>query len=67
MFDYQRVTAIFSADEGAPPLSTRIARGQHSVLFAHHADYAAATTEADPGLQPFVRSATAGELPALRR
>jgi Virulence factor membrane-bound polymerase, C-terminal/O-Antigen ligase len=58
--DYQRVAAIFSAPDGAPPLAQRIAAGQRSVLFAHHADYAAATTEgALPGteaLAPFERS-----------
>jgi Virulence factor membrane-bound polymerase, C-terminal len=58
--DYQRVAAIFSAPDGAPPLAQRIASGQRSVLFGHHADYAAATTEgALPGtdrLAPFERS-----------
>jgi hypothetical protein len=51
VLDYGRVTAIFSADEGAAPLDQRIAIGQRSVLFAHHADYAAATSgviSADP-------------------
>jgi len=58
VLDYQRVTAIFSADEGAPPLESRIARGRHSVLFAHHADYAAATTDSQQsqGLAPFDRA-----------
>jgi O-antigen ligase len=58
VLDYRSVATIFSAAEGAPPLAQRIARGQHSVLFAHHADYAAATSEA-PGedtLQPFERA-----------
>jgi len=51
--DYQRVAAIFSAAADAPPLAQRIVGGQHSVLFAHHADYAAATTEgALPGTDP---------------
>jgi hypothetical protein len=58
--DYQRVAAIFNAPAGAPPLAQRITSGQHSVLFAHHADYAAATTEgALPGtdpLRPFERA-----------
>ncbi len=44
VFDYQRVTAIFSAEPGTPPLEQRIAAGRRSVLFAHHAAYAAATT-----------------------
>jgi hypothetical protein len=51
VLDYSRVVAIFSADEGAAPLDQRIAAGQRSVLFAHHADYAAATSgvpSADP-------------------
>ena len=51
VLDYARVVAIFSADEGAAPLEKRIAVGQRSVLFAHHADYAAATSgvpSADP-------------------
>jgi hypothetical protein len=58
VFDYTRVTAIFSAAEDGTPLEQRIARGQHSLLFAHHADYAAATTDiklADD-LQPFQRA-----------
>jgi hypothetical protein len=58
VYDYTRVTAIFSAAEDGTSLEKRIARGQRSVLFAHHADYAAATTEitlADD-LQPFTRA-----------
>jgi hypothetical protein len=58
--DYRRVAVIFSAADDAPPLAQRIAAGQRSVLFAHHADYAAATTEgALPGtdrLAPFERA-----------
>ncbi len=49
--DYTRVTSIFTAAEGAPPLARRIAQGQRSVLFSHHADYAAVTSgvlQADP-------------------
>lgn len=45
VLDYSRVTVIFSAGEGAPPLEQRIANGRRSVFFAHHADYAAATTQ----------------------
>ncbi len=51
VLDYGRVAAIFSADEGAAPLEQRIAAGQRSLLFAHHADYAAVTSgvaTADP-------------------
>jgi hypothetical protein len=44
VLDYNRVAAIFSADEGAAPLEQRIAIGQRSLLFAHHADYAAVTS-----------------------
>ena len=51
VWDYGRVAAIFSAAPGSPPLEERIAAGQKSVFFAHHADYAAATSgvvAADP-------------------
>lgn len=51
LWDYTRVTAIFTAEEGASPLAQRIARGQHSLFFAHHADYAAATTDVDEALR----------------
>ncbi|HZF78682.1 MAG TPA: Wzy polymerase domain-containing protein [Rubrivivax sp.] len=43
VFDYLRVAAIFTASDDAPPLAQRIAAGQGSVFFAHHADYAAVT------------------------
>ncbi|WP_425256819.1 Wzy polymerase domain-containing protein [Rubrivivax sp. RP6-9] len=55
--DYRSVAAIFSAS--TVPLAERIADGQRSVLFAHHADYAAATTAPDDApadLQPFERA-----------
>ena len=48
LFDYMRVVVIFSPAETAAPLPQRIADGQASWLFAHHADYAAATTTAHP-------------------
>jgi hypothetical protein len=51
VLDYQRVAAVFNAPRNATPLAERIAEGRRSVLFGHHADYAAATTElegADP-------------------
>ncbi len=48
MVDYLRVVVIFQPGDGAAPLAERIAAGQRSVLFAHHADYAAATTAAHP-------------------
>ena len=47
VFDYMRVVVIFSPSEPAAPLSQRIADGQHSWFFAHHADYAAVTTTDD--------------------
>ena len=46
-WDYFRVSTIFLDDAGLPPLQERIAAGQASPFFAHHADYADATT-ADP-------------------
>ncbi|GAB4041900.1 MAG: hypothetical protein Fur0014_13540 [Rubrivivax sp.] len=54
--DYGRVTRIFEAGERATPLAQRIAEGRRSWLFAHHADYAAATTglpQPDGPLGPF--------------
>jgi O-antigen ligase len=47
--DFQRVVVIFSPPAGAAPLDERIASGQRSWFFAHHADYAAATTADRPG------------------
>jgi len=44
VYDYSRVVAIFAPGEHAPPLAERIADGQRSWLFSHHADYAAVTT-----------------------
>ncbi len=44
VWDYGRVAAIFSANPGDPPLAQRIARGQRSIFFGHHADYAAVTS-----------------------
>jgi hypothetical protein len=41
--DYLRVASIFVATPRAAPLEERIARGQRSVFFAHHAHYAAVT------------------------
>ena len=42
VLDYSRVVIIFSQSEA--PLAQRIEDGQHSVFFAHQADYASATT-----------------------
>ncbi len=46
--DYARVAAVFSASQAAAPLAQRIAAGQRSVFFGHHADYAAVTAETRP-------------------
>jgi len=46
--DYQRVVVIYAPADGSGSLASRIARGQLSPLFAHHADYAAATNEVPP-------------------
>ena len=48
VLDYARVVVIFAPPAGAAPLAQRIADGQRSVFFAHHADYAAATTSEHP-------------------
>jgi O-antigen ligase len=42
--DYARVVVIFAPPANAAPLDERIAEGQRSVLFGHHADYAQVTT-----------------------
>jgi hypothetical protein len=49
--DYARVVPVFEADAGAAPLAQRIATGQRSVLFAHHAHYAAGTVTAAPAAE----------------
>jgi O-antigen ligase len=46
--DYLRVVVIFAPPENPAPLAARIAEGQRSWWFSHHADYAAATTAAHP-------------------
>lgn len=46
--DYLRVSPIFTAEDDALALSERIEAGKRSVLFAHHAHYAAATTAERP-------------------
>ena len=46
--DYVRVVVIFAPPDNAPPLAQRINDGRRSVFFAHHADYAAATTTEHP-------------------
>jgi len=49
IYDYLRVVVIFAPGQDAAPLAERIADGQRSVLFGHHADYAAVTTAGLPG------------------
>ena len=57
--DYVRVAHIFVANSQDMPLDQRIARGQRSVLFSHHADYAAATLDPPgPGLDKAFAGAT---------
>jgi len=48
LFDYLRVAEIFAARRGAAPLEKRIEAGKHSLFFAHHAHYAAATVSDTP-------------------
>ncbi|MCI4430639.1 MAG: O-antigen ligase C-terminal domain-containing protein [Burkholderiales bacterium] len=48
IYDYLGVVVIFAPGDNAPPLAERIAAGQRSVFFSHHAEYAAATTSQDP-------------------
>jgi O-antigen ligase len=42
--DYWRIASIYSPGANAAPLNDRIGAGQRSLLFGHHADYAAATS-----------------------
>jgi O-antigen ligase len=44
VLDYVRVAQIFAPTASAAPLPQRIAEGQRSWFFAHHADYAAVTS-----------------------
>lgn len=56
--DYMRVVEIYAPSNNAGPLEARIATGQRSLLFAHHADYAAATSaEPLPGTRLAFRRA----------
>ena len=48
MIDYRRVVVIFSPPDNAPSLAQRIADGERSWFFAHHAHYAAATIAEHP-------------------
>jgi hypothetical protein len=58
VYDYMRVVVIFAPPAGAGPLEQRIADGQKSILFGHHADYAAGTVAEHPGtvIQAFKRA-----------
>ncbi len=47
-WDYWRVSTIFLDDASLAPLPERIAAGETSPFFAHHADYAEATTVEPP-------------------
>jgi hypothetical protein len=49
VYDYMRVVVIFAPPADAGPLENRIADGRHSILFAHHGEYAAATVAEHPG------------------
>lgn len=44
-WDHRRIEVIFAPPAGAASLEGRIAEGRKSVLFGHHADYAAVTAE----------------------
>jgi O-antigen ligase len=50
-YDYRRVVLIYAPGTNDAPLTERIADGQQSLLFPHHADYAAATMAEHPGTQ----------------
>jgi O-antigen ligase len=48
LLDYRSVVQIYEPDGSGGTLAERIERGQHSLLFSHYADYAAATTADSP-------------------
>jgi hypothetical protein len=48
LLDYRSVVVIYDPPDNAAPLEARIALGQRSPLFGHHADYAAATAFGPP-------------------
>ena len=50
VLDYGRVTRIFALPKDGSTLAQRIDAGRRSGLFAHHADYAAVTTDETPML-----------------
>jgi O-antigen ligase len=43
LWEYQRVVAIYAPARDGAPLAQRIARGQSTLFFSRHADYAGAT------------------------
>lgn len=49
MADYRRVTVIYEPGKSRRPLAERIEDGRRSWFYAHHADYAWATTAVSPG------------------
>jgi hypothetical protein len=58
LFDYMRVVPIFDSDQTST-LSTRIDNGERSWFFAHHAQYADATTRDHPSeVMPAFEGAT---------
>ena len=60
LVDYARVAVIFMPPQDGTPLAERIAAGRRSWLFAHHADYAAVTTDDDPSTaEPGLRGGAA--------
>ena len=48
VWDYAKVTPIYAPTDDDGPLFERIAAGQRSWFFTHHADYALATTASPP-------------------
>ena len=48
VWDYQRVAPIYAGSTSKLPLAQRIAIGQRSWLFSHHADYAASVSTMPP-------------------
>ena len=59
VIDYMRVVRVYMPDDDLPPLPLRIAIGQRSWFFAHHAAYAAATIHPHPSqVMPSFRVAT---------
>jgi len=67
VFDYLRVVSIFSPSEGAAPLAQRIEAGRHSLFFAHHAEYAAATAFAKDSPAAEDGEVSPGEPPAAMK